>query len=172
MRDVARAIKVAGLSRVRAGNIKAILRLVVKRYGGFSIDALSGMPVPQAKDQLLSMPGVGPKTALCVLLFSFYRGVFPVDTHIKRIAARIGWVPAGTDLVKTTLALEGAVDPGGALSLHLNLIGLGRKVCTARAPQCGRCVLVAECDFGKKETLRPGAKVQTGATKRIKENQK
>ena len=88
---------------------------------------------------------MGPKTAACVLLFSLGKPYFPVDTHVHRIALRLGLVPPGTDAVKTQLALQAAIAPADMYAVHMNLIRHGRTICDARRPKCDECVLARLC---------------------------
>ncbi len=150
--ELAESIRVAGLANTRAKNIQGILAEVKDRFGDFTIEPLKDQPPVEVERRLTELPGVGIKTVKCVELFAFRNGAFPVDTHIRRIAGRIGWVPEGTTLEKVTRALEGIVPPKDSLTLHINLITLGREICTARKALCDRCPLVEECEMGKKGT--------------------
>jgi endonuclease-3 len=148
--ELADAIRPAGLANNRSKTIQDVLNAIDDRYGALSLDPLEELDDGEALDALTSMKGVGVKTARCVLMFAMGRDVFPVDTHIRRIAGRIGWAPEGTDLVKTTRLLADRIPDGRAFTLHLNLIRLGREICTARTPFCHRCFLVPECETGQK----------------------
>ena len=142
---IARAIRRGGLAPTKAVRIKALLGLL--RAQGRSLDerAFRGMRAPALYDLLVALPGVGPKTAACVLLFSLGKPYFPVDTHVHRIALRLGLVPPGTDAVKTQLALQAAIAPADMYAVHMNLIRHGRTVCDARRPKCEECVLARLC---------------------------
>ena len=143
--DIERAIRVAGLARVKSGRIKALLRDLRRRHGAYSIEFLRRMPDAEAMAYLCDMPGVGPKTAACVLLFSFGKPVFPVDTHIYRVAKRLGWVPDKADRVRAQALLHEIVPGEIVYPLHLLLIALGRRVCHARHPEHAACPLRAMC---------------------------
>lgn len=143
--EVADALKPAGLNRQRAKRLKEILKRVKERFGGWKLDALCAMGTQEALAWLLSLPGVGPKTAYCVLAFGCGKGVFPVDTHILRISKRLGLIPPGTDMVKAHDLMGAIVPPEIAQDLHLLLIRYGREVCRARNPRCGRCLFPEEC---------------------------
>ena len=91
----------------------------------------------------------GPKTAACVLVFSMGRAAFPVDTHVHRIAVRLGWIPPGTSAEQAHRILGPAVPPGIRYDLHPALIEHGREVCKAQHPRCGACVLRRECPYGR-----------------------
>ena len=127
-----RAIKRGGLGPTKAVRIRAILRAI--RDGGVPLDerAFTGMEV-------------GPKTAACVLLFSLDRAYFPVDTHVHRVAKRLGLVSARADAVATQVAFQESVPPEDMYPLHMNLIRHGRAVCVALRPRCSECVLNDLC---------------------------
>ena len=110
-----------------------------------SLERLRGLPLDEVLAYLLSLPGIGPKTAACVALFSLRLPAFPVDTHVRRVAARLGLVPPGADLVAAHRVLAEVVPPGRRYSLHVHLIGLGREICQARRPRCEMCPLAAVC---------------------------
>jgi len=90
---VAAALRVAGLANIKSRRIQAILRQIRERHGDYTLESLRKMETAAARDYLLAIPGVGPKTAACVLLFSFGKPVFPVDTHIHRVTRRLGIIP-------------------------------------------------------------------------------
>ena len=94
---------------------------------------------------LISLPGVGPKTAACVLLFSLDRPYFPVDTHVHRVSIRLGLVGERATAVQAQAALQEAVPPELVYDLHMGLIRHGRAVCVARRPLCSECVLADLC---------------------------
>jgi endonuclease III len=143
--EVARAIRSAGLANTKAPRIQTILRRIRNERGRLSLAHLRRMKDAEAMDWLLSLSGVGPKTAACVLLFGMGRDVFPVDTHIHRICRRLGIVSHFTSAEKTQEQMAGAIPRGRALALHINLIRHGRRVCGAQRPRCGGCVLAAMC---------------------------
>lgn len=98
-----------------------------------------------AIDYLTSFDGVGVKTAACVLCFSLRRPVLPVDTHVHRIARRLGWVPPKASAAKAHGLLAERIAPDARFDMHMWMIGLGRETCRARAPRCGACVLADLC---------------------------
>lgn len=148
--EVAAAIAAGGLNRQKARSIKAILRRIAEDRGALSLDFLRGLPAIETRRYLTSLPGVGPKTAACVQLFALGQAAFPVDTHIFRVAGRLGLLPPETDRVKAQAALEAIVRPADCLPLHLALIQQGRKVCRPARPRCGECPLEQECALGKR----------------------
>jgi endonuclease-3 len=141
------AIRPAGLAPTKAPRIQETLRRIWAERGEFSLDFLADMPLEAARAWLLSIPGIGPKTAAIVLLFAFGRSAFPVDTHIHRVCRRLGLIPARATREQAHTLLEDLIPPDLYYPLHLNLIALGRDVCHPRNPECGRCVLRDECDF-------------------------
>jgi endonuclease-3 len=143
---IARAIRRGGLSLTKAPRIRAALRSL--QTAGVELDdpkALAERPDGELWDLLVALPGVGPKTAACVLLFSLDRPHFPVDTHVHRVAVRLGLVARRASAVVAQQALQGAVPPEDVYSLHMGLIRHGREVCAARRPFCSECVLLDVC---------------------------
>jgi endonuclease-3 len=145
--EVEEAIRPGGISRVKSARIKAILaEISVTAPGGeLSLDWLASLRVVEAQRYLISLPGVGRKTAACVLLFSFGMHDVPVDTHVSRVGTRLGLFRAGApfeELHDTMLALT---PRGQELELHLNLLRHGRRTCHARRPECGACALARMC---------------------------
>ena len=142
---LARAIRRGGLGPTKAVRIRAMLRGI--RDGGVPLDdrAFTAMTDQGLWDTLVALPGVGPKTAACVLLFSLDRPFFPVDTHVHRVAKRLGLVPARADAVATQASFQESVADDEMYPLHMNLIRHGREVCMAQRPRCSECVLRDLC---------------------------
>ena len=142
---IAHAIKRGGLAPTKAPRIKKVLRTI--RAGGSRLDsrALRGQGDVELWERLVALPGVGPKTAACVLLFSLGRPFFPVDTHVHRVAARLGLVPPRANAVVAQTLLQRAVPDELTYELHMQLIRHGRHVCVARRPLCSECVLRDIC---------------------------
>lgn len=142
---IARAIHRGGLGPTKAIRIRGILRAL--REGGIALDehALSRMRSKALWDLLVSLPGVGPKTAACVLLFSLGRPYFPVDTHVHRVARRLGLIDERADAIVAQVVLQATVPPTEMYALHMHLIRHGREVCIARRPLCSQCVLSSLC---------------------------
>jgi endonuclease-3 len=148
VRQIAAAIKSAGLANQKAPRIKAILQKIADANGGkLDLAFLGAMPLPEALAWLQRLPGVGPKTAACVLLFSFGKPVFPVDTHIYRIAKRLGWIDAKVSEAKANALLDDIVPDDIKYRLHLNLIQHGRTICRAQRPRCEICPLTDLCAY-------------------------
>ncbi|MCX7844457.1 MAG: endonuclease III [Candidatus Bipolaricaulota bacterium] len=145
--EVAAAIRPAGLYRQRARRLREVLRRIQEAQGELSLAFLGRLPPDEAEAWLLSLPGVGKKTAYIVLLFAFGHERFPVDTHIARVARRVGlWAGRGDPHA----ALAPFVPRGRAYPLHLNLIRLGREVCRPRAPRCPQCPLRDLCAYAQR----------------------
>jgi endonuclease-3 len=142
---IERAIKRGGLARTKSRRIGRLLRAVREREGRLDLAALVRLPAAAAEARLRGLPGVGPKTRACTLLFALGKHAFPVDTHVHRLAQRLRLVPEAISAEAAHDLLAPAVPRGRALDLHLNLIRLGREVCRPRRPDCGSCPLAAEC---------------------------
>lgn len=148
VRSIASTIKPAGLSNQKAPRIKAMLQKIAETNGGkLSLDFLKDMPVSEAMDWLKKLPGVGPKTAACLLLFSFGKPVFPVDTHIYRISKRLGWLDEKVSEAKANELLDKIVPNEIKYRLHLNMIAHGRNICKPQNPRCQECVLRHLCEY-------------------------
>ena len=142
---IERAIRSGGLAPTKAPRIRAVLRALRDR--GIALDdrALRRIRHDRLFDLLVALPGVGPKTAACVLLFSLDRPYFPVDTHVHRVAIRLGLVAPRSTAVQAQAQLQAALSPGVMYEAHMNLIRHGRHVCVALRPICSQCVLNDIC---------------------------
>jgi endonuclease-3 len=147
--DIEAAIAGGGLSRVKAPRIKAVLNRIRDERGSLDLGFLADVPLPQAREWLQSLPGVGPKTAACVLLFSLGRPAFPVDTHVYRVSKRLGLIENGVSPAKAHQLLERLVPGGSVYRFHMNLVKHGRHVCRAQRPRCHECVLREMCVYAK-----------------------
>ena len=144
---IRREIKIAGLSNIKAPRIKEALNEIVRRRGSLELDFLERLSTKEGYAFLRSIRGVGPKTAAIVLLFSFNRPVMPVDTHIFRVMKRLGFIGDKMAREKAQEYLT-AVSPGNAIKeFHVHLIMHGRRICTARNPECPMCDLKMLCKY-------------------------
>jgi len=145
--EVEAAIRPGGISRIKAGRIQQILRAV----GDDDLGWIAGAPLEEGREYLCSLPGVGRKTAACVLLFSFGLPDVPVDTHVYRVGTRLGLFrpKASFDEAHDEMLRLVGGDPEQAYELHVALIRHGRRTCTARAPRCDECPLLSLCPYGK-----------------------
>jgi len=149
--EVVETIRTAGLANQKGPRIQKALRDISTHTGGkLSLDFLKSMPREEARQWLMGVKGVGPKTAAIVLLFSMGIPAFPVDTHIYRVTGRLGIRPKGLSVEKTHMYLEERIPEEAFYDLHLNFIQLGRQVCGARKWHCYRCPLADICDFDNK----------------------
>ena len=147
--DVAEAIRVGGLANIKAPRIQQILAQVQAEQGCLSLDALADEPVEEARRYLLSLNGVGPKTAACVLLFSLRKPALPVDTHVHRVSLRVGLIPHKATAEQAHALLEALVPPADYYPFHLLMIQHGRTLCKAARPQCDACPLAPACDYAR-----------------------
>ena len=138
-------IRSGGLAVVKAHRIQAVLRALTDDDGRVRLADPRGMTRTQAVATLTRLPGVGRKTAACVLLFGSHVPAIPVDTHVHRVALRLGLVAARTGPDATEDALEAALPPSDHYAFHVNMIRLGREVCKAPRPRCAACPLNARC---------------------------
>lgn len=143
---IAYHIRGGGLGRIKAQRIKQALEHIVRERGRLELDFLSQLSVSDAEDWLLQLPGVGLKTARCVLLFALGMPALPVDTHIVRVTRRLGLIGAQASLDEAHRILGKLVPPDDVYQFHVLVIGHGRKVCRARNPDCLSCVLKEVCD--------------------------
>ena len=144
---VADAIRCGGIADQKARRIQQILAAISERESRIDLGRLNDLGDAEVEAYLRSLPGVGPKTAACVLVFSMGRAAFPIDTHVHRVAARLGWIRAGTSADKAYELLAPRVPPDIRYDLHLALITHGRTVCRAQRPRCGACVLRDLCAY-------------------------
>jgi endonuclease III len=145
--EIEEAIRPGGISKVKSARIKSILRAVTDTSPDhdLSLDWLSSLSVPEAQEYLISLPGVGRKTAACVLLFALGMRDVPVDTHVSRVGTRLGLFRAGAPFDEMHDTMLAITPPGEELELHLNLLRHGRRTCHARRPECSACALRRMC---------------------------
>jgi endonuclease-3 len=157
--EVEEAIRPGGISKVKSARIQAILRAISERQpkigfaepgsGGspweLSLDWLPGVPLQQARDYLTALPGVGRKTAACVLLFAYGLHEVPVDTHVSRVGTRLHLLRPGAPFDELHDEMLALTPLGEELELHVNLLRHGRRTCHARSPACRECALARMC---------------------------
>ncbi len=143
--QVAEAIRPGGLAGVKAPRILAILREIRAREGAFDLSWMRRASDGEVREYLSSLPGVGPKTTAVVLAFSLGRDVIPVDTHVHRVSARLGLLPARASAEAAHRTLHDLSPDGLRVALHVGLIRLGREICKAGRPRCGSCPLADLC---------------------------
>jgi endonuclease III len=148
--EVADAIRAGGIANVKARRIRAILAAIEEREGSLDTMRLESLSDTDADAYLRSLPGVGPKTAACVLVFSMGRAAFPVDTHVHRVSARLGLVGGGATAEQAHASLAPRVPPELRYEFHAQLVRHGRTVCKPRRPRCSECVLFDLCTSGSR----------------------
>ena len=137
--EVEEAIRPGGISRVKSQRIQAILRELREPLDG---------PHLEDRDFLLSLPGVGRKTAACVLLFAYGQRDVPVDTHVSRVGTRLGLFRERASFEEMHDEMLAFTPRGQELELHVNLLRHGRRTCHARRPDCDACALLRMCPTG------------------------
>ncbi len=147
--DIADVIRVAGLGDTKAARMKQILEILKEKFGSYSIKELAKWDTGDAREFLISLPGIGVKTAACVLVFDLEKPAFPVDTHVARISRRLGWVPEKMPPDKIQEYLESVLPPSRFRGAHLNIIEHGRGICSSRKPNCVNCPAQKWCLFAK-----------------------
>jgi len=143
--DIAASIRSGGLGDIKATRIKQALGEIQERRGRIELDFLNELPLAEARDWLKQLPGVGTKTANCVFLFSSGRPALPVDTHIFRMAKRLGLLDSKASVEQAHNLLENLVPAENVYQFHVLMIEHGRKVCKAQRPRCPECVLRKLC---------------------------
>jgi endonuclease-3 len=151
--EVEEAIRPGGISKVKSARIQAILEAIAAHPRDprreLSLDWMREAPVGESRDYLLALPGVGRKTAACVLLFSYGLRDVPVDTHVSRVGARLGLLRKGASFEELHDEMLALTPPGEELELHVNLLRHGRRTCHARSPACVECALARMCPSRK-----------------------
>ena len=143
-KDLMPIIFSAGLYRSKASRIIEVSKLIQNQYGG-RLSPILGLPYDEAKSALLTLPGVGPKTADILLAFVAKNPVIPVDTHIARISKRLGIATANASYEIIRNNLENLISPQKRLKLHLSIIEFGREICKAPKPRCPICPVNKYC---------------------------
>jgi endonuclease-3 len=144
VRELIPLIRSAGLYTSKAPRIKEVSRIVKEQYGG-RLAPILNLPYAEAKEKLMAMPGVGPKTADILLAFVAKNPVIPVDTHIARVTKRLGIAPANANYEKTRTSLEALIPQKDRVKLHLSVIAFGREICKAPKPRCAICPVSEWC---------------------------
>jgi endonuclease-3 len=144
-REVADAIRRGGLADSKAPRIQEILRQIHEREGAYDLGSLRARDDAGAREYLMTLPGIGPKTAAVVLSFALGRDAMPVDTHVHRVTERLGLIPPKTSAEKADRLLHELVPDGLRTPLHVAFIRLGREICKAPTPRCKHCPLKDLC---------------------------
>ncbi len=164
LKSIVAAIRPGGMANQKGPRIKEILRQLKLSSGGYRMRGIDRRESSAIMEELTSLPGVGVKTAACVLLFSLGRDVFPVDTHVHRLCTRLGLAPGSRTPEQTFERMRAIVPRGKGYSLHTNMIRFGRKICRTSNPRCGLCPLYPECVFrGKRRNRGPAVRAASTA---------
>lgn len=146
--ELTEVIRPGGLAPTKAPRIQRVLAEVkAATNGSWDLSFLSTLPLSEARDWLVGLPGIGRKTAAIVLLFNFGRPTLPVDTHVHRVATRLGMLPPRTPLARAHDLLEAVLRPNEVYPFHVELIRHGRDTCRAPRPICGLCPLTDACAY-------------------------
>lgn len=146
------AIKSGGLARQKSIRIKQLLNEIYERRGSLDLTFLATAPIEEATEFLSSFKGVGPKTIACTLLFACNRAIFPIDTHIFRIARRLALIPEKCSDEEAHRLMTAMIPDGRFYEIHVNIIRHGRKVCRPQNPLCDQCCLVEYCHYYEKNS--------------------
>lgn len=137
-------LHVGGLYKSKAKTIQTISKIILEKFNG-SLTPILALPLQEARKALMELPGVGPKTADVVLLFSANQPTIPVDTHVNRVSKRLGLAPAKGSYEEVRLSLQSLFKPKDFLAVHLLLIAHGRTYCKAIKPHCIKCPVNPYC---------------------------
>lgn len=148
--SIANVIKSSGLENQKARQIKNLVKKIYKDKGIVSLAWLKNLETPAALNYLVGLPGLGIKSAYCILMYSLGRDVLPVDINVFRISYRLGLISKNISLIEAHLQLERLIPPEKRYSYHVNCISLGRDCCRNRFPKCQRCVLKKFCNYAKR----------------------
>ena len=148
IRQLEECLKVAGLYKNKAKTIRKVSRVILEKFHG-DLRSMLSLSFEEARESLMQLPGVGPKTADVVLLFCAEKPTIPVDTHVNRVSKKLGLAPANGDYETIRKSLQSLYNPEDYLAVHLLLISLGRKYCRARNPLCKQCPVNSLCPSRK-----------------------
>ena len=143
------AIRPGGLARVKSAVIAALLTRLRSEHGRLDLEMLRTLPMEEGRRYLMGLHGVGAKTAACVLLFACGHPAFPVDTHIHRIARRLGWIPEKAGAEAAHALIEPLIPEKRRFSTHVNFITLGREFCRPSRPDCVSCPISGNCRYAR-----------------------
>ncbi|MGO8671985.1 MAG: endonuclease III domain-containing protein [Capsulimonadaceae bacterium] len=144
---VAEAIRVGGLANVKAPRLQTVLQSIYERFGATDLEGIRAWDDASIRQLLLSLPGVGEKTAACLLMFNLGRAALPVDTHVHRVARRLGLIGHKVSASRAHGELRVLLHERSLYSFHVHMIEHGRRICHARTPICAACPLATECDW-------------------------
>ena len=160
LRGIQHTIRFAGLSRRKARLLRDTARQLKTLFGRVTLSPLKTMSTPEAERVLTLLPGVGIKSARCILMYSLDRDVFPVDSHCFRVATRVGWARGNLWTRETADTLQEGIPRELRRSIHIGMILVGRDFCRPRIQKCWDCPLLAVCNHGQSHwgsTSRPSS---------------
>lgn len=153
---VAEAIKCGGLANIKSVRIQDVLHTLTERQqaagqqgelGAYLLQEIRKRAPEEAWRYLRTYPGVGPKTAACVLMFNMDEPVMPIDTHVHRTSQRLGLIGPKVSADQAHTLFARVTPPEWVYPLHVNLIHHGRQICHAQRPECSRCPLYSACAY-------------------------
>ena len=145
--ELADVIRSGGLANLKARRIQETLAALKEARGKLDLSLLDDLPLEEALAWLRRLPGVGPKTAACVLLFELGRPALPVDTHVHRVAKRLGLIGPKVSADRAHSELQAQLESDQVYEFHLNMIAHGKQICRAPIPRCGLCPLQELCAY-------------------------
>lgn len=151
--EIESAINIAGMGKRRAALLQRMFHAIVERFGALDLSPLASMTPDEAESELLQLPGIGRKTARCVLLYCFNFPVLPVDIHTYRLAIRLGILSRRISYEESHTVLPRIIPPALRHDFHVNAVAHGRARCFAQKPKCGECPLRRFCSYPK--AVRP-----------------
>jgi endonuclease III len=151
---IAAAIAGGGMAWVKADRLRRQVAAIREKLEETSLEPLRAMSDKEAEAFLLSLPGVGPKAARCVLMYSLDREAFPVDSHCRRIMDRLGYLPPGVDRKRDHDVLQEIVPGPIRASLHVNFVHHGKSICVSGRPRCEVCPICDLCPTGRNRSAR------------------
>ena len=144
--EIKKQITIGGMSNIKSKNIKTVLNIVNQEVENYNLYFLTNLKRKEALNWLTALPGVGKKTASCVMLFAYGVPFIPVDTHVERIVKRIGFVKKKVNTKDVQEELEQIFEKEKYGIFHLSLIEHGRKICQAKNPLCNECIIQDLCE--------------------------
>jgi len=151
--SIERTIRIGGLADKKAHQISSIARILKKKFGKVTLSPLQKMADENAERLLVELPGIGIKSARCILMYSLGRNVFPADNHCLRISRRLKWISPESGFSKRIANyLQEGIPPKTRKDLHIGMVLLGRKYCLPKDPKCPSCPILAYCLTGKQNT--------------------
>lgn len=145
---VSRMLRPLGMENVRGMQLVRIAEQLQRQFGRVTLSPLKRMSLGEAKNFLLSLPGVGEKSARCVLMYSLGHDTSPMDAHATRVAARLGLLPEDCSAAVAHRIFDERLPRGMARRLHVNMVAHGRDICRPQRQKCEKCVVLCRCPAG------------------------